>query len=85
MAGHISIILMRLLDELVEEGVLELAAGATVPALVDELLAAFAAQSGRFAQFGRTVSAALIASPLVEELYESDADLAQRLNHISLR
>lgn len=84
MPSPIAHVLLLLIEQLVRDGVLELAPGATPAALAEEVLGAIQSRSGQFAQFGQTVSSALIASPLVDELYESDAELAQRLNHLAL-
>lgn len=84
MPTPIAHVLLVLIEQLVRDGGLELVPGATPAALAEEVHRAIQSRSGQFAQFGQTVSAALIASPLVDELYQTDAELAQRLNHLAL-
>lgn len=75
-------VMTALVAQLVEQGGIELAPGATQPALVAELLEALAGQ-GLFAQLGPFVSGVLLASDLVAELYLDDRELVELVNQLS--
>lgn len=68
---------------IVEDGGLLLADGATEEALVAELIEALGGQ-GAFAQLGPFLSATLIASELVDELFLDDQELTGLFNNLSV-
>ncbi len=68
---------------LVEEGGIALAEGASQEALVAELIEALGDQ-GAFAQLGPFLSATLIASDLVDELFLDDPELTGMFNNLGV-
>ncbi len=84
MSTHIPQVLLALIQHLVNEELLELVPGARPEDLVLDVITEFDQNQGRMAQFGSAVSAAIIRSSLVEELYLSDADVASQLNHLTM-
>jgi len=79
---RISQILEALLRHLQREGLLELRPGALPEVLAARLHGAIRSRAGAMAQFGATVSAALIADPDVIELYADDRAIAGCLSEL---
>jgi hypothetical protein len=75
-------ILEALLQHLQREGLVELAPGARADRVAARLHEAIRSRAGGVAQFGATVSAALIADPDVVELFADDATLASCLSDL---
>ena len=71
-------LLVRLVEELVAEGSLQVVPG-TAPATLAEELHSTIARAGGFAQLGGALSKALLASPSVEEFYLDELELARRV------
>ena len=69
-------VLSLLVADLVQSGRLLLVDGASQDALTAELSLRIGAAGG-FVQAGATLSAALVASPLVDELYASDREIVR--------
>ena len=74
-------ILSRIIAALVESEKLVLVEGANPDRLTAELTAAMADAPG-FSQFGAWLSGTLLDSPLVDDLYATDAELAAMLREV---
>ncbi len=74
-------VLRHVISSLVQDGQLELVPDASTDRLVQEILAEIGG-AGAFAQAGATIGRALVASPLVVELYADDKDIVDILNHM---
>lgn len=73
--------LARLVARLVSDGRVSLAAGASAEALAADLRARIA-EAPAFSQLGPALSAALMSSPLVDELFASDAEIVETLTDL---
>jgi hypothetical protein len=71
-------LLVRLVEELVAEGSLQVVPGTEPAGLAEELHTAIA-RAGGFAQLGGALSKALLASAMVEEFYLDELELARRV------
>lgn len=74
-------ILVALSGELVRQDQVALVAGANAAELAEDLRARLAA-APPFTQVGPALAAALIASPLVDDLYASDAEILELLTEL---
>jgi|GEM_PF-4720687 len=74
-------IVARLIHQLVRDGLLTLEPGASVDAVVDEVLLAMARRT-RPAQFGAFLADVLVRSALVDELYADDPTLSRMLSEV---
>ncbi len=73
-------VMHQLVAHLVRDGLLELAPGATVDSVADDLLRRVR-EAPNHAHIGAVLSDALIEMAAVEELYADDHELVDRLNH----
>lgn len=73
-------VMLRLIAGLVEEQKLELEPGTSAEAVAAGVLARVR-QAPHHAHVGEVISAALLDTPGVVELYVDDQDLVERLNH----
>jgi len=76
-------VLATVVKGLVDDGELILEVGASTGELIEELLDRLRTQ-GLFAQLGAFLSAALLASPRVAELYATNEELIERVNAVEL-
>jgi len=80
-AQRFGVIIQRVIDRLLADELLVLKDGGDATALVGDILGHMDRASD-FAQAGKVISGGLLASPQVDDLFASDGEIIEIMNHL---